>query len=368
MRKLLFAFLGTIVFTACERTGNEDIDDPDQNPPVSKCNVVEVSGNIDAPTVWKEGNVYVITAASLTVRSVLTIEPGVTVKLKDGGIDVVGGKIIAVGTPQKRIVFTSLADDRFCGDTNGDGTATSPAKGDWQQIYLNSTTETAFQYVDIFYAGKNRGGVSNAVRLSGANAVSFTFDNCRIAHTFYQDSSFDSSCAFFGTPEMKDATVSKFTNNAFYDNGKPVYFGLPYNLDASNKFHNPENPAQKNTYNGIYIHGNGGSNGTVFNWKHTEVPYVISEWFQVGPASTVNIGPNVIVKFKSPTDGIRAINMNVLLDPAAFLTSYKDDAHGGDTNGDGNSTAPATGDWYGFANTNVYTDYVHSPNILYAAN
>lgn len=361
MKKLMYVFIGLLLI-ACEKEENN----PNEQP--QNCNVVEVSGKINEPTVWTAGNVYVITR-DLRIESVLTIEPGVTVKLKDVSIDIVGGKILAVGTAQKRIVFTSIADDRYCGDNNGDGSATTPAKGDWQQIYLNGTTETIFKYVDIFYAGKNRGGYNNAVKIAGSNAVSFTFDNCRIAHTLHNNNaSYDSSCAFYGSSSMNDVTVSKFTNNALYDNGKPMQMNVYYTLDPSNKFHNPENPSQTNTHNGIYLHHASGGFDVTVNWNNTEVPYVLDEWHQVHPSATVNIGANVVVKFKRPTSGINSRYGNVHLSPTAFLTSYKDDAHGGDTNGDGNNSTPATGDWKGFSNTDVFSNWINGSNILYAAN
>lgn len=360
---ILWAMIA-VVFISCEK---EDL--PNEEEPES-CNVVEVTENITSPTVWTEGNVYVINGRNISVRSVLTIEPGVRVKLKDARIDVVGGKILAVGTPQKRIVFTSLADDRYCGDTNGDGNATQPAKGDWRQIYLNGTTETTFQYVDIFYAGQNVGGSSNAVRISGPNSVSFTFDNCRIAHTLYTNSSYDSSCAFYGSSSMKDATVSKFTNNALYDNGKPIYFSSFYTLDTSNKFHNPENPSQANTHNGIYLAFTGSPSGTTVNWNNTEVPYVLDEWCQVFDPAIINIDANVVVKFQRTSAGLqRNTPQNVNLHATAILTSYKDDASGGDTNGDGDASSPVEGDWQGFYSRFTGNPYYESgPNIRYAAN
>ncbi len=167
---------------------------------------------------------------------------------------------------------------------------------------------------------------------------------------------------------MMDATVSKFTNNALYDNGKPLQVNVYYTLDPSNKFHNPENPSQANTHNGIYIHHSSGGFDLTVNWNNTEVPYVLDEWHQVHPSATINIGANVVVKFKRPTAGINSRYGNVHLNSAAFLTSYKDDAHGGDTNGDGNNSVPAIGDWEGFSNTDVYTEWINGSNILYTAN
>lgn len=360
-----FSFLLVILslwMVSCEKNNPS----PDEVVP-QNCNVILVEEDIKEPTTWIYGNVYVITN-NLSVRNVLTIEPGVIIKLKDASIDVVGGKILAVGTAQKRIVFTSFADDSYCGDNNLDGPATKPAKGDWQQIYLNGTTETTFKYVDILYAGQNRGGSSNAVRIAGRNSVSFTFDNCRIAHTMYTESSYDSSCAFYGTSSMSDATVSKFTNNVFYDNGKPLYINAYYNLDPSNKFHNLENPSQVNTHNGIYLN-HSGLDRTV-SWNNTEVPYVLDEYCQVFGASTINIEANVVVKFKRSSAGLqRSAAQNIKLHATAILTSYRDDVNGGDTNGDGSISSPTKGDWLGFRNNfSGNPHFQQGSNILYATN
>ncbi len=359
-----------LLFIAATLASCSKDDDINPEPQVNSCEIIKVSGTIDQPTVWKEGFVYVINGSDLRVRSTLTIEPGVIVKLKDARIEVADGKILAQGTAEKRIVFTSLADDRYCGDTNGDVTATKPEKGDWVQISLANSNGSKFQYVDIFYAGKSSGGNTKAFSTSTSSA-SFTFDYCTIAHTLYLPGS--DSYAFYGGAAMKDASVSKFTNNALYDNGKPIYFYGFYQLDPSNIFHNPKDPTQTNSHNGIYLNllSSNGS-GLSVDWNNVEVPYVYENVsvVQIHPTATINIKPNVVVKFSDPTGGLQSYNGNVHLDPTAILTSYKDDAHGGDTNGDGNTTTPSNGDWKGFRFTNGGTGayWITGRNIRYASN
>src|SRR5690606_25084832 len=99
-----------------------------------------------------------------------------------------------------------------------------------------------------------------------------------------------------------------------------------YTLDESNVFHNPEEPSQKNTHNGIYLWGS--LQDATVSWNNTEVPYVVDQYYQVYNSATINIRPNVIVKFMSTSAGLqRSQPQNIILDPTAILTSYKDDEH-----------------------------------------
>lgn len=318
---------------------------------------------ISTPTTFSNGNVYIIDG-TLTVNAVLTIEPGVILKLTSNGtIDVQGsGKIIANGTLENRIVFTSIADDSYCGDTNGDGSTTSPQKGDWQNVYLNGGTGNSFRYCDFLYAGANDGGYRAAVIISVAGP-SFTFDNCTFAHT-QTSTNFTAQFAFYGGSYMSNPAVSVFTNNVFYDNNIPIYLSATYSIDPNNSYSNPLNPAQKNTRNCIWMYPDAGTNIAV-SVTETEVPYVMDGYLQKSTGS-MTIGAGAIMKF--PTGNTFGLNIATLnLHPTAFLTSLKDDVHGGDTNGDGNATAPVNGDWYGYYNWTT-SAWVNGPNILYAAN
>ena len=82
---------------------------------------------------------------TLTVGSgaVLTVEPGVVVKvLSSGAPVVVNGGLAMVGAadPDSMIVYTSIKDDSYAGDSNVDGSSSSPSAGDWRYIDFNATT------------------------------------------------------------------------------------------------------------------------------------------------------------------------------------------------------------------------------------
>ena len=98
---------------------------------------LNVSGTISSNTTWTLANSPYVVTGDITVASpaVLTIEPGVIVKF-DTGTDLTvadGATLTAEGTSSAPIVFTSYKDD-IGADDNGDGTATTPAAGDWGLI------------------------------------------------------------------------------------------------------------------------------------------------------------------------------------------------------------------------------------------
>ncbi|MCP4489350.1 MAG: hypothetical protein GY820_18875, partial [Gammaproteobacteria bacterium] len=101
---------------------------------------------------------YIVYNAPITVPQyrILTIDPGVIVKFAAStGIDV-NGALNAIGTIESRIVFTSVQDDSYGGDTNNNGNATSPVNGDWEGISYNNSLYEQFSRLDhvkIHYAG-----------------------------------------------------------------------------------------------------------------------------------------------------------------------------------------------------------------------
>ncbi|RLC71317.1 MAG: hypothetical protein DRJ03_30330 [Chloroflexi bacterium] len=86
-----------------------------------------VSGVISSDTTWTANKTYRATGNILVSPGVtLTIEPGTVAKFESGKALVIRGTLIADGTPDQQILFTSAS--------------TLPSPGDWGGSYLSSPT------------------------------------------------------------------------------------------------------------------------------------------------------------------------------------------------------------------------------------
>ncbi len=119
--------------------------------------LTHVGGVIASNESWgPAGNPYVLTDDVTVAEGVtLTLLPGVVVKADSAKRElIVLGRLTASATAVHPIVLTSYKDDAAHGDTNGDGSATRPAVGDWVGVgFAPSSPGGIGDFVEIRYAG-----------------------------------------------------------------------------------------------------------------------------------------------------------------------------------------------------------------------
>ncbi len=277
------------------------------------------------------------------------------------------GKLIVNGTAEAPVIFTSSKDDTYGGDTNGDGSATSPQKGDWQYITFGNSSDNSLDYCKILYAGYATATYEQALDMgSGANNF---ITNSVIAHTF---GGVDQKFAALNMSWCQLSCIAQ--GNTFFDNGRPVIIGISTNFDDSNVFHNPDDATETNLCNGIFVDVTHSNHATA-SWDETEVAYVFghnsgNSWAMT-TGKILTLGDDVVLKFetKNPVgfsvlmpDGEGQLQNNNGVGVA--FTAFADDDYKGDTNGDGPSTG-LSGSWEGISTPGI--TWVNWSNIYYAA-
>ncbi len=268
-----------------------------------------------------------------------TINPGVVIKLGRAYYDPVGiniainGALVADGKPDSLIVLTSMADDAFGGDNNGDGAASQPGATQWGGIDFGSTTNivaTVFDNVRVRYGGFY------------GYAMSFTNTGPTVSSTFF------TSC---------------YSGLYIVGNSSPVFNTV--NIDSSSWVPLRMSLVSNPTFNNVqfqknYLTGIGVVNETIAQdllWKirpisgRQNMPYILDGTLGIGLGSTLTLQPGLIVKFLAGYGG------NIVVNRACFaqgksvpeslivFTSSLDDFYGGRSDSSAFTTAPAPGNW-----------------------
>ncbi len=313
-----------------------------------------------------DGNVTVTGTANLALPL------GSVVKFNTGRYIDVQGSLDLQSTQVQPLIFTSFKDDGYAGDTNGDGSATRPARGDWDAIYLDNSL-TTFDYATVKYATSGVQVFNGNVGVDIAPPIlNSRFEENVYGVLFFTRQSGDITSLISGTtfysntyglgtgnyvhltPPVEIATGASrptLTNNSFTNHsGFPIYLnGTGFPTYSGNTFANNTHPA-------IGLGGYFMQSGTwdiVTGDNSLPFPYVVTQNTTIDIFADVILPLGLVMKFDADKylDVFGSIDIQSTPAQPMIFTSYKDDAYAGDTNADGSATTPAMGDWNG-----VYLD------------
>jgi len=348
-----------------------------------------ISSDLEGSHHWTTaGSPYIVdTGLNVEREATLTIDAGVVVKFNSGrsltldapyktpgetGYEP-GGIINCNGTSGNPVVFTSYRDDSHGGDSNGDG-ASVGEPGDWGSVViengLNSIQHCLFRYA-------RNGAVS--FDDCAASLRDCTIEHCDSEGIYARDvpSGIISNCVIRGTVgtsyeeagiatmdsslTIVDCEILNGENHGIYmeqngdgGNGSSVDIidceiagnaGYPLAFEGSTIETITGNTLSGNGMDAFAIDGTFNRDVILKNIQGLDWPYVCTASLGVSAGVNMTVPAGTVIKADSSSITIEGIlNCNGTSGNPVVFTSYRDDSHGGDSNGDGASVGEP-GDW-----------------------
>jgi hypothetical protein len=244
-------------------------------PVVPTGGTFEINEDITVPEVWKTGSIYIVKDV-IRVSANLTIEPGTVIKFADGAyLDIAywNGEVVTLlarGTSDKPIVFTSASPMPAAGDHNG------------VNLYAGARN-CEFEFCVFEYGGKSD-YYQGSLYIEDAKVK---VNNCTFRHAKND-----------AVIVVGDGEFSSFNNNTFEDIGKnplSIYHSSAHTIGIGNSFN------AKPGY-GIFIDGtnNDFDKAGDYTWLAHDAPYVLGGRLRLGSeVNSVNltIAPGAVLKF-----------------------------------------------------------------------
>jgi len=275
-------------------------------------------------------NGCIVLASSPTISSPLTLNAGTVIKMQ-GGVTVVAASTLTVnGTTPAPVVFTSIDDDTVAGDTNGNGAATSPSPGQWTGLIFNGGSgASVIDRADIRYGGAS--GWANVY--INAAGLAFQLKNSTLRN-----------CSQPGLNAAGQDSLVTVSNCTFTNNTGAAIENVRFDRVSG--------------YTGNSGAGNGGNFLRVTNAtmagpvtigpaNHFNGCIVLATSPTISSPLTLNAGTVIKMQGGVTCIATSTLTANGTTPSPVVFTTIDDDTVAGDTNGNGNATAPSPGQWAG---------------------
>jgi hypothetical protein len=275
--------------------------------------------------------VYLTSDIEVADGATVQVSPGLIFKNIGGYYGyTIKGVLQLNGTADERITLTSVHDDSQGGDSNNNGNATSPGKGNWAGwsfgINFNGTVgDNSIKYTDLSYA-------ANGIRFQNANAL---VEDSRIEQ-----------CSEKGV-SIEGTSNAVIRRTAFNNMQVPVR----KNAFATASLHE-ENTASNVSTMGIELMGETfNTSGTLPLYTfagHEDISYWLTSTLNIGAGTTFTIPAGASFKFRNAGSStitpcfnvLGTLNINGTAEKKVVITDEREDSYGSplDFNQDGTVT------------------------------
>jgi hypothetical protein len=346
---------------------------------------VRITADITTDTTWSLAKTYLIEGnISVAKGKTLTIPAGAIVKFSYYGNLTVNGSVKIGGTSAKHVVFTSVNDDAIGGDTNGDDGDSIPALDDWNGIQVEPGANLTATYLDTRFTSSGISSSDAGDLTVTDSALSGGVEASRSAGSAYagrkiviqRNTVADGAVQVASDNNSATAVAIMITDNTITGSSSFAVEVSDIQLRPSNL---TGNTATGNTINAMALVGT-----LVEDWSMPvdAIPIVIRDYsvsferdLMVAKGKTLTIPAGLVVKFDhwAELSVAGSVKINGTAAKPVVFTSLYDDAVGGDTNGDGDDSAPEVDAWHGVTvapgatATVTYLDARHTGRGLFSS-